>query len=149
MRVGNLNLLKNQLKGRIATATIVPLMEPIPIVKSTDKPVVTLVVQIILWYLDSGCSKHMTGDRSQLINFVHKFLGTNKFGNDHMEKIMGYGDYQIGNVTISQVYYVEGLGHNLFSVGQFCDSDLEVAFRQHTCFIRNLEGVDLLTAFKG
>ncbi|GJX84827.1 hypothetical protein Tco_0335601 [Tanacetum coccineum] len=40
-----------------------------------------------------------------------------------------------------QVYYVEGLGHNLFSVGQFCDSNLEVAFRQHTCFIRNLEGV--------
>nr|GFA41872.1 integrase, catalytic region, zinc finger, CCHC-type, peptidase aspartic, catalytic [Tanacetum cinerariifolium] len=59
--------------------------------------------------------------------------------------IMGYGDYQIGNVMISRVYYVEGLGHNLFSVGQFCDSDLEVAFRQHTCFIRNLEGVDLLT----
>nr|GFB05696.1 hypothetical protein [Tanacetum cinerariifolium] len=48
----------------------------------------------------------------------------------------GYGDYQIGNVTISWVYYMEGLGHNLFSVGQFCDSDLEVAFRQHTCFIQ-------------
>ncbi|GKA91790.1 retrovirus-related pol polyprotein from transposon TNT 1-94, partial [Tanacetum coccineum] len=47
----------------------------------------------------------------------------------------------IGNVTISRVYYVEGLGHNLFSVGQFCDSNLEVAFRQHTCFIRNLEGL--------
>ncbi|GJR30878.1 hypothetical protein Tco_1107110 [Tanacetum coccineum] len=45
----------------------------------------------------------------------------------------------IGNVTISRVYYVEGLGHNLFSVRQFCDSNLEVAFRQHTCFIRNLE----------
>nr|GEZ64845.1 hypothetical protein [Tanacetum cinerariifolium] len=44
-----------------------------------------------------------------------------------------------------KVYYVEGLGHNLFSVGQFCDSDLEVAFRQHTCFIHNLDGVDLLT----
>nr|GFC13447.1 retrotransposon protein, putative, Ty1-copia subclass [Tanacetum cinerariifolium] len=102
---------------RIATATIVPPREPIPIVKSTDKPVVTLVVQIVLWYLDSGCSKHMTGDRSQLINFVQKFLGTDKFGNDHVAKIMG----------------------------QFCDSDLEVDFRQHTCFIRNLEGVDLLT----
>ncbi|GKB51699.1 hypothetical protein Tco_0902452 [Tanacetum coccineum] len=51
----------------------------------------------------------------------------------------------IGNVTISRVYYVEGLGHNLFSVGKFYDSNLEVAFRQHTCFIRNLEGVDLLT----
>nr|GFA97870.1 hypothetical protein [Tanacetum cinerariifolium] len=76
-------------------------------------------------------------------------FGTVKFGNDHVAKIMGYGDYQIGNVTISQVYYVEGLGHNLFSVGQFCDSDLEVAFRQHTCFIRNLEGVDLLTGSWG
>ncbi|GJS56689.1 retrovirus-related pol polyprotein from transposon TNT 1-94 [Tanacetum coccineum] len=103
------------------------------------------VVQIVLWYLDSSCSKHMTGDRSQLTNFVNKFLGTVKFGNDHVVKILGYGDYQIGNVTISRVYYVEGLGHNLFSVGQFCDSNLEVAFRQHTYFIRNLEGVDLLT----
>nr|GEZ49341.1 integrase, catalytic region, zinc finger, CCHC-type, peptidase aspartic, catalytic [Tanacetum cinerariifolium] len=84
-------------------------------------------------------------DRSQLINFIQKFLGTVKFGNDHMAKIMGYKDYQIGNATISRVYYVEGLGHNLFYVGQFCDSDLEVAFRQHTCFIRNLDGVDLLT----
>nr|GFA98295.1 integrase, catalytic region, zinc finger, CCHC-type, peptidase aspartic, catalytic [Tanacetum cinerariifolium] len=91
----------------------------------------------------------MTGDRSQLINFVQKFLGTVKFGNDHVAKIMGYRDYQIGSVTISCVYYVEGLGHNLFSIGQFCDSDLEVAFRQHTCFIRNLEGVDLLTGSRG
>ncbi|GKA55509.1 hypothetical protein Tco_0754581 [Tanacetum coccineum] len=64
--------------------------------------------------------------------------------NDQVAKIMGYGDYQIGNVIISRVYYVEGLGHNLFSVGQFCESDLEVAFRKHTCFVRNLEGVDLL-----
>nr|GEV42476.1 retrovirus-related Pol polyprotein from transposon TNT 1-94 [Tanacetum cinerariifolium] len=97
----------------------------------------------------SGCSKHMTGDRSQLTNFVNKFLGTVKFGDDHVAKIIGYGDYQIGNVTISKVYYVEGLGHNLFLVGQFCDSNLEVAFRQHTYYIRNLEGVDLLTRSRG
>ncbi|GJS00191.1 retrovirus-related pol polyprotein from transposon TNT 1-94, partial [Tanacetum coccineum] len=103
------------------------------------------VVQIVLWYLDYGCSKHMTRNRSQLTNFVNKFLGIVKFGNDQIAKIMGYGDYQIRNVTISNVYYAEGLGHNLFSVGQFCDSDLEVAFRKHTCFVRNLEGVDLLT----
>nr|GEZ03280.1 integrase, catalytic region, zinc finger, CCHC-type, peptidase aspartic, catalytic [Tanacetum cinerariifolium] len=134
---------------RIATPTIVPPREPILIVNSTDKPVVTLVVQIVLWYLDSGCSKHMTGDRSQLVNFVQKFFGTVKFGNDHVAKIMGYGDYQIGNVTISRLYHVEGLGHNLFSIGKFCDSDLEVAFRQHTCFIRNLDGVDLLTGYRG
>ncbi|GKE46367.1 retrovirus-related pol polyprotein from transposon TNT 1-94 [Tanacetum coccineum] len=91
----------------------------------------------------------MIGDRSQLTNFVNKFLGTVKFGNDHVAKTLGYGDYQIGNVTISRVYYVEGLGYNLFSVGQFCDSNLEVAFRQHTCFIRNLEGVDLLNGSRG
>ncbi|GJX35177.1 hypothetical protein Tco_0246734 [Tanacetum coccineum] len=86
------------------------------------------VVQIVLWYLDSGCSKHMTGDRSQLTNFVNKFLCTVKFKNYHVAKILGYGDYQIRNVTISRVYYVEGLGHNLFSVRQFCDSNLAVAF---------------------
>ncbi|GKD54812.1 retrovirus-related pol polyprotein from transposon TNT 1-94 [Tanacetum coccineum] len=71
------------------------------------------------------------------------------FGNDHIAKIMGYEDYQMGNVTISRVYYVEGSGHNLFSVGQFCDSDLEVAFRKHTCFIRDLDGVDLLKGSRG
>nr|GEV51442.1 integrase, catalytic region, zinc finger, CCHC-type, peptidase aspartic, catalytic [Tanacetum cinerariifolium] len=93
--------------------------------------------------------EHMTGDRSQLVNFIQKFFGTVKFDNDHVAKIMGYGDYQIRNVTISRIYYVEGLSDNLFSVGQFCDSDLEVAFRQHTCFIRNLDGVDLLTGSRG
>nr|GFB23432.1 retrovirus-related Pol polyprotein from transposon TNT 1-94 [Tanacetum cinerariifolium]GFB23449.1 retrovirus-related Pol polyprotein from transposon TNT 1-94 [Tanacetum cinerariifolium] len=62
---------------------------------------------------------------------------------------MSYGDYKIGNVTISKVYFVEELGHNLFSVGQFCDSDLKVAFRQHTYFIHNLDGVDLLTGSRG
>ncbi|GKC82422.1 retrovirus-related pol polyprotein from transposon TNT 1-94 [Tanacetum coccineum] len=91
----------------------------------------------------------MTGDRSQLTNFVAKFLGTVKFSNDQIAKIMGYGDYQVGNVTISWVYYVEGLGHNLFLVGQFCDSDLEVAFRKHTCFVCNLEGVDLVSGSRG
>nr|GEW62762.1 retrovirus-related Pol polyprotein from transposon TNT 1-94 [Tanacetum cinerariifolium] len=108
-----------------------------------------VVLQIVLWYFESGCSKHMPGDRFQLTNFVHKFLGTVKFGNDHVTKIMGYDDYKTRNVTISRVYFVEGLGHNLFSVGQFYDSDLKVAFRQHTCFIRNLEGVDLLTGSRG
>nr|GEZ09306.1 hypothetical protein [Tanacetum cinerariifolium] len=87
---------------RFTTTAIVPLREPIPIESNTDKPVVTLVysrkskaakkkvpvVQIVLWYLDSGCSKHMTGDRSQLINFVQKFIGTVKFGNDHVVQIV-------------------------------------------------------------
>ncbi|GJT97681.1 retrovirus-related pol polyprotein from transposon TNT 1-94 [Tanacetum coccineum] len=55
--------------------------------------------KIILWYLDSGCSKHMTGNRSQLINFVSKFLGTVRFGNDQIAKIIGYGDYQLGKLS--------------------------------------------------
>ncbi|GJV57739.1 integrase, catalytic region, zinc finger, CCHC-type containing protein [Tanacetum coccineum] len=80
-----------------------------------------------------------------LMNFVSKFLGTVRFGNDQISRIMRYGDYQLGNVAISRVYYVDGLGHNLFSVRQFCDADLEVAFWKNTCFIRNLEGVDLLS----
>ncbi|GJX92694.1 retrovirus-related pol polyprotein from transposon TNT 1-94 [Tanacetum coccineum] len=67
---------------------------------------------------------------------------------DCRNSIMGYGDLQIGNILISRVYYVEGLGHNLFSIGQFYDSDLEVAFRKHTCFVWNLEGVDLLSLAK-
>ncbi|GJT22550.1 integrase, catalytic region, zinc finger, CCHC-type containing protein [Tanacetum coccineum] len=68
--------------------------------------------------------------------------------NDQIAKIMRYGDYQLGNVIISRVYYVDGLRHNLFFVGQFCNADLEVAFRKNTCFIRNLEGVDLLSRFR-
>ena len=72
----------------------------------------------------------MTGDRSRLMNFVSKFIGTVRFGNDHFGAIMGYGDYAVRKSVISRVYYVEGLGHNFFSVGQFCDSDLAVEHRQ-------------------
>nr|GFB08029.1 ribonuclease H-like domain-containing protein [Tanacetum cinerariifolium] len=50
---------------------------------------------------------------------------------------------------IKRVYYVEGLNHNLFSVGQFCDVDLKVAFRKSTCYIRDLKGNDLLTSSHG
>ncbi|GJT64192.1 hypothetical protein Tco_1015672 [Tanacetum coccineum] len=87
----------------------------------------------------------MTGDRSLLKNFIEKFMGTVCFGNDNFAAITGYGDYIQRNITICHVYYVEGLGHNLFSVGQFCDGDLEVAFRSKTCYMRNLEGDYLLT----
>ncbi|GJW20226.1 putative ribonuclease H-like domain-containing protein [Tanacetum coccineum] len=71
-------------------------------------------------------------------------LGTVRFGNDHVAVILGFGDLQWGNILITRVYFVEGLGYNLFSVGQFCDSDLEITFRRNTCFVRNLAGVDLL-----
>ncbi|GKA51883.1 integrase, catalytic region, zinc finger, CCHC-type containing protein [Tanacetum coccineum] len=103
------------------------------------------VIQLILWIVDSGCSKHMTGNLQLLRNFIEKFTGSVLFSNDHFAAITGYGDYVQGNLTICHVYYVEGLGHNLFLVGQFCDGDLEVAFRSNTCYVQNLEGDDLLT----
>nr|GEW58112.1 integrase, catalytic region, zinc finger, CCHC-type, peptidase aspartic, catalytic [Tanacetum cinerariifolium] len=103
------------------------------------------VVQIVFWYLDSGCSKHMTGDRSRLRNFVKKFIRTVRLGNDHFRAIMGYGDYVIGDSVISRVYYVEGLG----SVRQFCNSDLEVAFRKHSCYVRDADGVELIKGSRG
>ncbi|GJV43994.1 retrovirus-related pol polyprotein from transposon TNT 1-94 [Tanacetum coccineum] len=107
------------------------------------------LVEIVLFIVDSGCSKHMTGNLKLLTNFVEKFLGTVKFGNDQIAPILGYGDLVQGTITIKRVYYVEGLNHNLFSVGQFCDADLEVAFRKSTCYIRDLKGNDLLTGSRG
>ncbi|GKA10130.1 retrovirus-related pol polyprotein from transposon TNT 1-94 [Tanacetum coccineum] len=107
------------------------------------------IVQLILFIVDSGCTKHMTGNLTLLCNFVEKYLGTVRFGNDQFAPILGYGDLVQGNITINRVYYVEGLNHNLFSVGQFCDADLEVAFRKSTCFVRDLQGNDLLTGNRG
>nr|GEV67222.1 integrase, catalytic region, zinc finger, CCHC-type, peptidase aspartic, catalytic [Tanacetum cinerariifolium] len=77
--------------------------------KAKNENVQKRIVQLILFIVDSGCTKHMTG-----------------------------------NIMINKVYYIEGLNHNLFSVGQFCDADLEVAFRKSTCFVRDLQGNDLL-----
>nr|GFC31723.1 retrovirus-related Pol polyprotein from transposon TNT 1-94 [Tanacetum cinerariifolium] len=76
-------------------------------------------------------------------------MGTVKFGNDQIAPILGYGDLVQGNVTIKRVYYVKGLNHNLFFVGQICDADLEVAFQKSTCYIRDLKGNDLLTGSHG
>ncbi|GJS10033.1 retrovirus-related pol polyprotein from transposon TNT 1-94 [Tanacetum coccineum] len=73
-----------------------------------------LYSRFVLWFcLDMFGSKHMMGDRALLRNFVEKFMGTVRFGNDNFAAITGY--------------------------------DLEVAFRSKTCYVRNLEGDDLLT----
>nr|GEU46136.1 integrase, catalytic region, zinc finger, CCHC-type, peptidase aspartic, catalytic [Tanacetum cinerariifolium] len=97
------------------------------------------IVHIFLWIID-----YMMGNRALLTNFVEKFLGTVRFGNNDFAVIAGYGDVIIGSMTIKKFYYVEGLGHNLFSVEQFCYKGLEVAFRKSACFVQNKYGVDLL-----
>ncbi|GJR13247.1 retrovirus-related pol polyprotein from transposon TNT 1-94 [Tanacetum coccineum] len=147
---------------RITTTTEVPLRKPTTLKSDTHKPVVTLVYSRkprksktnvlvskpkIIKSISANNKEPSKSWGSIVSNVPSSSLDECRY--DHVEKIMGYGDYQIGNVTISRVYYVEGLGHNLFSVGLFCDLNLEVAFRQHTCFIRNLEGVDLLTGSRG
>ncbi|GJV85651.1 retrovirus-related pol polyprotein from transposon TNT 1-94 [Tanacetum coccineum] len=74
------------------------------------------IVQLILFIVDSGCTKNMTGNLKLLCNFVEKYLGTVRFGNDQFAPILRYGDLVQGNITIKRVYYIEGLNHNLFSI---------------------------------
>ncbi|GJT97988.1 hypothetical protein Tco_1093506 [Tanacetum coccineum] len=88
--------------------------------------------------INSGCTKHMTGNLKLLCNFMEKYMGMVRFKNDQFAPILGYEDLVQGNFTIKRVYYVEGLNHNLFSDGQLCDADLEVAFRKSTCFVTDL-----------
>nr|GEZ16302.1 hypothetical protein [Tanacetum cinerariifolium] len=86
------------------------------------------------------CLKYMTGNRALLTNFVEKFLATVRFGNNDFALIAGYGYVVIGSMTIKKVYYVEGIGHNLFSVGRFCDKGIEHQRLSHLNFstINNL-----------
>ncbi|GJX56512.1 retrovirus-related pol polyprotein from transposon TNT 1-94 [Tanacetum coccineum] len=131
----------NDVNARTKKPKVVPISASKPkrkANKSVATPHKKTIVQLILFIVDSGCTKHMTGNLKLLCNFVEKFLGTVRFGNDQFAPILGYGDLNQGNVTIKRVYYVEGLNHNLFSVGQFCDADLEVAFRI-SCFVRDLQ----------
>nr|GEY60941.1 retrovirus-related Pol polyprotein from transposon TNT 1-94 [Tanacetum cinerariifolium] len=64
-------------------------------IKIDSQNVISKVIQICLWYIDSGCSKHMTGNLKLLINFVWKFMGTVRFKNDHVAAILGFGDLQV------------------------------------------------------
>ncbi|GKD66406.1 retrovirus-related pol polyprotein from transposon TNT 1-94, partial [Tanacetum coccineum] len=144
---------------RITTTTEMPLRKPTALENEPPKPVVTLVysrkprkskanVHVSKSKSVSANKKEPSQSWGSIVSDVPS-SSLDKCRNDHVAKILGYSDYQIGNVMISRVYYVKGLRHNLFSVGQFCDSNLKFTFRQHTCFIRNLEGVDLLTRSRG
>ncbi|GJV22076.1 retrovirus-related pol polyprotein from transposon TNT 1-94, partial [Tanacetum coccineum] len=141
--------------GKVTTATNKkPLKEPIPLEVVTQESVVTKVyTRRPKVPKTNGSNSKPKISKSMISNKTEPgtFRGSNtsvapssSSVDLRLERLWGYGDYQIGNITILRVYNVEGLGHNLFSVGQFCDSDLKVAFRKHTCFVRNLEGDDLI-----
>ncbi|KAI3729562.1 hypothetical protein L6452_18223 [Arctium lappa] len=86
----------------------------------------------------------MTGRRELLTNFTERFCGNVRFGNDHYSPIRGYGDIVKDNITIKKVSYVEGLGHNIFSIGQFYDKNLEVTFKAKRCSVRTEDGKEIL-----
>ncbi|GJY75746.1 hypothetical protein Tco_0480862 [Tanacetum coccineum] len=138
---------------KITTTTEVPLRKPTSLESDTPTPAVTLVYskkpkksKTNVLFSKSKIIKSLSANKKEpskswgsIVSNVPSSsldecrlskLFSVKFGNDHVAKILGYGDYHIWNVVISRVYYIEGLGHNLFSVRQFCDSNLEVAFCQ-------------------
>ncbi|GJZ59955.1 integrase, catalytic region, zinc finger, CCHC-type containing protein [Tanacetum coccineum] len=125
---------------RITTTTEVPLRKPTALENETPKPVVTLVYS----RKPRKSKTNVPISKSK----VPKSVSANK-----KEPSQSWGskvfDVPSSSLDECRVYYVKGLGHNLFFVGQFYDSNLEVVFRQHTCFIRNLEGIDLLTGSRG
>ncbi|GJS31663.1 retrovirus-related pol polyprotein from transposon TNT 1-94 [Tanacetum coccineum] len=142
---------------RITTSTEVPLRKPTALDNETSKPAVTLVYSrkprksiINVPVSKSKVLKSVSANKkepSQSWGSIVSDVPSSSLDECRSSKL--FSDYQIGNVTISMVYYVEGLRHNLFSIRQFCDSTLKVSFCQHTYFIRNLEGVDLLTGSRG
>nr|GEX61041.1 retrovirus-related Pol polyprotein from transposon TNT 1-94 [Tanacetum cinerariifolium] len=94
---------------------------------------------------------YKTGQSVQTMNMLNNKCRTSFAKLEFLKKAQRANPrlYDIGAVMIKQVYYVEGLNHNLFYVGQFCDADLEVAFRKSTCYIRDLKGNDILTGSRG
>jgi len=93
------------------------------------------------WYIDNGCSKHMTGDKEKLQSY--SALEKEKkvsFGNDTLALIKGKGFVQLKEkVKAGNVMYVDGLKHNLLSVSQMCDQGTEVIFRSNGCSVRDLD----------
>ncbi|GJS53553.1 hypothetical protein Tco_0626915 [Tanacetum coccineum] len=108
----------------LALMTKMPMVVPIIIrepKRTVNESIATPLKRIVA--SESSNQKPRSTIRKQ-----YEQISTVKFGNDQIAPILGYGDLVQGNVTIKRVYYVEGLNHNLFFVGQFYDADLEVAF---------------------
>ena len=88
-----------------------------------------------LWYLDSGCSRHMTGDSSLLTKLVEKVGPSITFGDDSKGCTMGYGLIAKENVIIDEAALVSGLKHNLLSISQLCDKGYKVNFTPTACVV--------------
>ncbi|GAV82103.1 hypothetical protein CFOL_v3_25556, partial [Cephalotus follicularis] len=88
------------------------------------------------WYMDSGCSNHMTGDKDQFIFLKPKDGGNVTFGNNSKEEIEGIGTISNkSSTTIENICYVSGLKHNLLSISQLCDKDFRVILESTHCVV--------------
>jgi hypothetical protein len=98
------------------------------------------------WYIDSGCSKHMTGDRSKFLTLSDSKSGNVTFGNDAPGKIKGKGIVSLcnGKIKAQEVLFVEYLKHNLLSVSQVCDRGCEVVFMSKDCRIKTMDSGQLV-----
>jgi len=90
------------------------------------------------WYLDSGCSRHMTGDKHWFISFIKREGGAVTFGNNDKGQIKGKGIIGKNDSTKIDVQYVEGLKNNLLSISQLCDSGFEVIFKPNICEVKQV-----------
>ncbi|KAI3669098.1 hypothetical protein L6452_40321 [Arctium lappa] len=100
-----------------------------------------------LWFVDSGCSRHMTGFMHLLHDYVEEPVGTVSFANSKLHGIIrGYGSLKNDTITIKKVLYVDGLDHNLFNTSHFCDSQYQVWFTINHCFIEDLDGYEIFRA---
>ena len=105
------------------------------------------VIDTCLWYLDSGCSRHMTRDRSLFKVFKSKKGGNVTFGDGSKSQIKGKGTISLlGLPDIINVLYVEGLRVNLLSINQICDQDFMVLFSKGKCLVLNEFGKKLISS---
>jgi hypothetical protein len=90
------------------------------------------------WYIDSGCSKHMTGDTNFFVTLKEEKGGNDTFGNNSSIRIVGKGTASLdnGNTKTYNVLYVEGLKHNILSASQMCDQGYNPTFHSKGCQIR-------------
>ena len=94
------------------------------------------VMDMCLWYLDSGCSRHMTGDWSLFKVFESKKGGNVTFGDGSKSQIKGKGIISLPRLSdIANILYVEGLRVNLLSISQICDQDFMVLFSKRKCLV--------------
>ena len=106
----------------------------------------TLQGQEHIWYLDSGCSRHMTGFKSLLDDYVKKDDPVVTYGDNSKGQTKGFGTIKCKTVEFKNVSYVKGLKHNLVSISQLCDADYEVHFNKKEGKVIDSKKVSVLTA---